>query len=123
MSEKLIIAKEDRRDCLVVKLDGEFIFDEVAKFENFVKANRGKNHNIAIDMKKLVFLDSSGMGSLVKLLNFTRQISGGFYLYNVPEEVRKIFEVADLISFFNIVTESEFKAKFKTSLDDIMRRF
>jgi anti-sigma B factor antagonist len=116
------ISKENKKDCLIVKLDGEFVFDEVNKFENFIKQNIGKNHNIAINCRGLTFLDSSGMGSLVKLLNIAKQKSGSLYLYNLNSEVLKIIEVADLLSFFKIVKESEINTMFNEDVDDIMRR-
>ncbi len=116
------ITKEIKNDCLVVRPDGEFVFDEVAKFEAFVKQNIGKNKNVAIDCKKLTFLDSSGMGSMVKLLNMVKQKAGTLYLFNLNEDVRKIIEVADLISFFKIIKESEINSMFVEDVDDIMRR-
>jgi len=122
MGDKLILSKEERKDCLVVKMEGEFVFDEVPKFENFVTTHKGKNNNIAIDLKKVVFLDSSGMGSLVKMLNYMKQKSGGFYLINVSNDILKIFEIADLITFFKVLSESEFKSLFRANLDDIMKK-
>ena len=122
MAGKLKIAQESRKDCLILKLQGELIFDEVSHFEAFVKQNFGKSRNIAIDMKGLLFLDSSGMGSLVKLLNLTKQKSGGFFIYNIQDEVMKIIEVADLLSFFKIVKESEILTMFDDSMDNLMRR-
>ncbi len=116
------ISKENKKDCLVVRVDGEFVFDEVSKFETFIKKNIGKSRNVAIDCKKLTFLDSSGMGSMVKLLNVLKQKSGALYLFNIREDVMKIVEVADLVSFFKIVKESEINAKFNEDMDDIMRR-
>jgi anti-sigma B factor antagonist len=122
MSGNMTIEKDNLKDCLIVRLKGEFIFDEVNKFESFVKQNIGKNKNIAVDMLGLQFLDSSGMGSLVKLLNLIKQKSGQFYLVNVNEEIMKIIEVADLLSFFKIVTPSELNTTFSEDVDDIMRR-
>jgi anti-sigma B factor antagonist len=113
---------ETRKDCLFVTLEGEFVFDEVVHFESFIKKNLGKSKNIAIDMKSLGFMDSSGMGSLVKLLNYLKQKGGAFYLYNIKAEVLKILEIADLLSFFKIVKESEVNSKFAESFDDIMKR-
>lgn len=122
MSGKLNIEKELRKDCLIVKLSGEFVFDEVNNFENFIKKNLGKNRNIAINMRGLTFLDSSGMGSLVKLLNLMKQKSGNFFIYNVSEDILRIIEVADLLSFFKIVKESEILSNYSDNIDDIMRR-
>lgn len=122
MSGKMQISKENKKDCLILKISGEFVFDEVGTFENFVKLNLGKSKNIAVDLKGLVFLDSSGMGSLVKLLNLIKQKSGSFYLFNVSQDVLKILEVADLLSFFKIVKESEINVIFSDNVDDIMKR-
>ncbi len=53
------------------------------------------------------FIDSSGLGTMVRALASTRQARGELKLCNVPETVRKVLEMTRLITVFDLYDSEE----------------
>jgi anti-sigma B factor antagonist len=64
---------------------------------------------IVLDLGEVGFIDSSGLGTMVRCLTSTRQAHGNLKLCNVPEHVRKVLEMLRLTTVFDM-HESEEKA-------------
>jgi anti-sigma B factor antagonist len=64
---------------------------------------------IVLHLGEVGFIDSSGLGTIVRSMTSTRQAHGDLKLCNVPEPVRKIFEMSRLTTVFD-THESEEKA-------------
>jgi anti-sigma B factor antagonist len=65
--------------------------------------------SIVLHMGEVGFIDSSGLGTIVRTLTSTRQAHGDLKLCNVPEHVRKVLELSHLTKLFD-THESEEKA-------------
>jgi anti-sigma B factor antagonist len=65
--------------------------------------------SIVLDLREVGFIDSSGLGTMVRALTTTRQAHGDLKLCNVPEFVRKVLEMTRLTAVFD-VHDSEEKA-------------
>jgi anti-sigma B factor antagonist len=65
--------------------------------------------SIVLHLGEVGFIDSSGLGTIVRTLTSTRQARGDMKLCNVPEHVRKILELSHLTKLFD-THESEEKA-------------
>src|ERR1700736_2218878 len=64
---------------------------------------------IVLHLGDVGFIDSSGLGTMVRSLTSTRQARGDMKLCNVPEHVRKVLELSHLTNLFE-AHESEEKA-------------
>jgi len=64
---------------------------------------------IVLHLGEVGFIDSSGLGTMVRSLTSTRQARGDLKLCNVPEHVRKVLELSHLTTLFDS-HESEEKA-------------
>ena len=64
---------------------------------------------IVLDLGQVGFIDSCGLGTMVRSLTSTRQAHGDLKLCNLPETVRKVLEMSHLSSVFD-THESEEKA-------------
>jgi anti-sigma B factor antagonist len=64
---------------------------------------------IVLHLGDVGFIDSSGLGTIVRSLTSTRQARGDMKLCNVPEHVRKVLEISHLTTLFD-AHESEEKA-------------
>ena len=64
---------------------------------------------IVLHLGEVGFIDSSGLGTIVRGLTSTRQAHGDVKLCNVPEHVRKVLELSHLTTLFD-THESEEKA-------------
>ena len=64
---------------------------------------------IVLHLGDVGFIDSSGLGTMVRTLTSTRQARGDLKLCDVPEHVRKVLEMSHLTKLFD-THESEEKA-------------
>lgn len=64
---------------------------------------------IVLHLGDVGFIDSSGLGTMVRTLTSTRQAHGDLKLCNLPEPVRKVLEMSHLAELFD-THESEEKA-------------
>ena len=57
--------------------------------------------SIVLHLGEVGFVDSSGLGTMVRALTTTRQAKGDLKLCNVPEFVRKVLEMSRLTAVFD----------------------
>jgi anti-anti-sigma factor len=65
--------------------------------------------SIVLHLGDVGFIDSSGLGTMVRTLTSTRQARGDLKLCNVPDHVRRVLEMSHLTKLFD-AHESEEKA-------------
>ncbi len=56
---------------------------------------------IVLHLGKVGFIDSSGIGTIVRSLTSTRQARGDLKLCNVPAQIRKVLELSHLTKLFD----------------------
>jgi anti-sigma B factor antagonist len=57
--------------------------------------------SIVLHMGEIVFIDSSGLGTMVRTLTSTRQLHGDLKLCDVPDHVRKVLQLSHLTKLFD----------------------
>jgi len=62
---------------------------------------------IVLHLGDVGFIDSSGLGTIVRTLTSTRQVHGDLKLCNVPEQVRKVLEMSHLTKVFDMHESEE----------------
>jgi anti-sigma B factor antagonist len=65
------------------------------------------HRDIALHLGEVVFIDSSGLGMLVRLLTSTRRASGDLKLCNVPHDIYKVLKTTNLITVFDVHDSEE----------------
>jgi anti-anti-sigma factor len=83
-------------DFTVVALTGELDIYTVSAFRNELEAQDPASARLVIDLTEVTLLDSSGLGSLVSMLNRTREGSGQLGLVCPQRQVRRVFEITGL---------------------------
>lgn len=56
---------------------------------------------IVLHLGEVVFIDSSGLGTMVRTLTSTRQVHGDLKLCEVPEHIRKVLQLSHLTKLFD----------------------
>jgi anti-sigma B factor antagonist len=93
----------------IVKLNGEFDLNEVNYFEEKLEEflEEGQK-NIVLDMSQLEYLDSSGIGCIVRLYRDTEEkLNGKLIIYQPKDFIRELFQISNLTSFLDIVDSPE----------------
>ena len=63
--------------------------------------------DIVLHLGEIVFIDSSGLGMLVRLLSSTRSARGDLKLCQLPEGVLKVLKMTSLITLFDTYESEE----------------
>ncbi len=102
-----------------IEITGKFDIESTEEFESlFNKQVEGSPALISIDMSKLDYIDSSGIGSLIKSLNNLKNKKGKLVLVGMKPMIHNVFKLAKLDMFFEILSPLDFKAKYLKDDDD-----
>ncbi len=97
------ILTEGHGECTVCKIEGEINLNtspELRKaFDNFVRNNVKK---IVVDFSGVPYVDSSGLATLIELLQRLKKVGGALRICCVPEKVKNVFEITKLHKLFDI---------------------
>ncbi|MGJ4786866.1 anti-sigma factor antagonist [Leptospira koniambonensis] len=97
----------------IISLSGSLDIYTSIDLKNFFEQNIDRNNNsVVINLEKLNYIDSSGIGMLIKQLNYVQELSGKFFIANMKPAIEKVFKVAGLTSYFQTLSESEFTSQF-----------
>ncbi len=97
------INRRESGDVVIFDINGEIDLYNAPEIKEKIKdeMNNGKV-NIIINLDKVSYIDSSGIGVLISSLSNLKKVGGALKLINVYASVRKVFELTKLTSFFDI---------------------
>ena len=100
--------------CLI-KVNGELLENSQGNslLEELEKKLNDGNLNFIIDFSKLNYLNSSGLGILVRMLTKIRNKGGELYGFGLNEKVNKLLVITKLNQLFTI------KQDLQSSIDSI----
>jgi anti-sigma B factor antagonist len=99
---KLTFETRDVGRVTVVRCKGRLVAGgEVEAFRDHIAWILRDRRSIVLHLSDLVFLDSSGLGTMVRTLTSTRQARGDMKLCDVPDHVRKVLQFSHLTKLFD----------------------
>jgi anti-sigma B factor antagonist len=102
----------DGNVCTVV-LDGEIdVYTAPRLKEELVAAIEGGCSNLIVDMERIGFIDSSGLGVLVSALRRARERGGVVRVVCSRDNILKIFRITGLDKVFPIFSDAAEAARF-----------
>jgi anti-sigma B factor antagonist len=109
------INRREVGDIVIFDINGEIDLYNAPEIKEKIKDELNKNKvNVVINLDRVSYIDSSGIGVLISSLSNLKKIGGALKLINVYASVRKVFELTKLTSFFDIYdNESDALAAFK----------
>ena len=97
------ITKKSKGDIVILMIVGEIDLYNAPEIKDIInKLIEERNYNIIIDLEKVSYIDSSGIGALISSLSNLKKYQGGLKIINVYGSVKKVFELTKLTSFFEI---------------------
>jgi len=108
------ITQKRKGDIVVLVIVGEIDLYNAPEIKDIIhKLIEERNYNVIIDLEKVSYIDSSGIGALISSLSNLKKYQGGLKIINVYASVKKVFELTKLTSFFEIFdSENEAVASF-----------
>ncbi|HPA70730.1 MAG: STAS domain-containing protein [Spirochaetes bacterium] len=96
------------QNLVIVKIDGRFNIEEVITFEKAINdiIDQGPKA-VSLNMSELKYIDSSGIGSLIKAMNIAKNKDIELVITDLDKEIMHIFKLAYLDRFFTICTQEE----------------
>ncbi len=106
------INTRSRDDIVVLDIAGEIDLYNAPEIKDVInKLIEEKRYNVIINLEKVSYIDSSGIGALISSLSNLKKYQGGLKIINVFASVRKVFELTKLTSFFEIYDSEDLAVK------------
>jgi anti-sigma B factor antagonist len=96
-------------DVMVVQCNGRIVAGaDVHTLQVHLDRVLSKHHDVVLQLERVDFVDSSGLGALVRLVSSARANGGGLRLCAIQQQVKKTLEMTHLLSLFETYdTEAE----------------
>jgi len=109
------ISQREKDAITILDIQGEIDLYKAPEIKDIIqKLIEAQKYNVIINLEKVSYIDSSGIGALISSLSNLKKYQGGLKIINVYASVKKVFELTKLTSFFEIYeSEGEALAKFK----------
>ena len=91
---------EDQKE-MTIKVDGRFDFNLQSEFRNCYN-DVSADTLFIIDLQKTTFMDSSAMGMLLLLREYSTSRQQGIRLVNCNPDVRRVLEISNLDKMFSM---------------------
>ncbi|MBU5437960.1 STAS domain-containing protein [Tissierella sp. MSJ-40] len=103
MSLNISINFNEEENLWVFSPEGEVDIYTSSKFkEEILRAFDTKKTDLLINGKKLDYVDSTGLGSLISILKTVKANNNKIYLEDIKPNIRKLFDITDLDKLFII---------------------
>jgi len=97
------INQREKNDIIILDITGEIDLYNAPEIKDIINTLIEKQkYNVIINLEKVTYIDSSGIGALISSLSNLKKYQGGLKIINVFASVRKVFELTKLTSFFEI---------------------
>lgn len=73
---------------------------------------KSEHKDIVLDLFRVQFIDSSGIGMLIKSADKIREAGQGVYLIGLNKSLSSVFRLTGLLKYFHVLEEHEAKNKF-----------
>lgn len=102
------IQMANQGDVSVVEMEGELDFHSSPELRTRLGELTSKQAlKILIDLKKVGYMDSSGIATFVEAFQKTKRYHGRLILADLTPTVRGVFEIAKLESIFEIAADRD----------------
>ena len=106
---RLTLHVERSPEVAVVQLKGELAAGVTDLLYRQVKELIPEVKRIVLDLKELTYLDSSGIGMIVRLFVSAKSAKCSLQLMNVGGRVRKLLGITDLLSVLQVIGENNLR--------------
>ena len=90
------LSVEDKSDRLFIKIGGQLLYSETDTFKEEILPKIGQHSVVTVDCEGLQFIDSAGIGAIVRLWKECRMVGADLELIRVIPEVQKLLYLTRL---------------------------
>jgi anti-anti-sigma factor len=97
-----------------IKLIGKYDIEELLFFSTVFSDEINKKPSaIALNLESLTYIDSSGIGTLIRYMNMASKEKIDFFCYNLSKNIENIFRISKLDQFLCVLSPEDLQEKFK----------
>ena len=97
------ITRRESGNIVLLDINGEIDLYNAPEIKDIISGLiEEQKYSIIINLDKVSYIDSSGIGALISSLSNLKKYQGGLKIINVAGSVKKVFELTKLTSFFEI---------------------
>lgn len=99
---QLILRSEAKDDVVVMRCRGRIVTGEEAQhLQSEVERSTDLTKNVVLDLGEVTYIDSGGIGAVVRMLGALKAARGGLKLCNLPPFVTKVLQATNLLTVFH----------------------
>lgn len=93
-----------RKDYLVIRAEGEFDVHAADEFKKTIDEALGTcgARNLALSLKGITFIDSSGIGAILSRYKRIQQLGGEVIVMNLQPQVARVMELSGLFRLLKV---------------------
>lgn len=100
--------KPDAQGVQLIQLEGDLDFHSSPELRaELAKLIDGQASKVLVDLKKVNYIDSSGLATFVELFQKMKRYGGKLILFNLTQGVRSVFEIAKLDTIFRLANSEK----------------
>ena len=104
----MTISTADQDGKIIMRIEGEIDLYNAPEIKDTIKKHIDSGKTlILINLGKVSYIDSSGIGALISSLSYLKKVGGSLKISNVYASVKRVFELTKLTSFFEIFETEE----------------
>lgn len=101
--------------------ENKFVFDLEGSLDIYTSLDlksaleshvKGQGTDVCINLDHLTYIDSSGIGILIKSLNYIQGMNGNMCVANLKPAIEKVFKVSGLTTYFEILSPDDFSSRY-----------
>lgn len=96
------ITSKEHRDCIVIELSGDFDLYSASDFKSYFLSLSQMYDRIIVDLLKVDYIDSSGIGVLLFSFVSTNQTNKDITFCNLRKTVTQVLKLSQLDKFLPI---------------------
>ena len=102
------INQKKKNEIEIFELNGELDFHTSPKFRDQLhKAIEKQAAKVLINLKRVSYIDSSGLATFVEALQKVKRLNGRLVLAELAPAVRSVFEIAKLDAVFSLAASED----------------
>ena len=103
---KLELKVRKNEDIYIIEVDGEMdLYNSYKIKELVIKMIEKKIQKFIIDMDKVEYIDSSGIGALIYICSTVKKLKYKLFIVNIHGSVKKVIELTKLIGYLPIASD------------------
>jgi anti-sigma B factor antagonist len=107
------IRAKQQKTILVIELSGTFSIKQIEQFNNAITHELVKGRTaVAMSFARVDYVDSSAIGTMIKMMNMISHSGGELIIYDASESVFSVLKVSKLDKFFSVTNSRSLSVRF-----------